>query len=349
MTGISSVPPNQGEGDRTRIFEDADKAFQKHRAELVASIDRAETAIKESGFELAYLKVRMHKAAIAKSYRPNRALFERERFPCVGADDIGTLYFRVPLMHFHEPRARALRAEDTVAEHISANTGDPYRSPTRFRSEVGAIEAIEIAPPADKRTFPAVAAVQAFRDPGTVSGYLIELFETPGNADGLRDSLKAVLLEFGRGARTSPLKRTSGLAVLELRLTRGDHDAIAFLDDQTDLPEDINAGLGNVPLEPDPERHEQALVAIANHSLVRRIRPPIQLDLANHEDSPKMNRKAHLMKLKSPSRKAGRAIQLSESSIRGSVRFLIPGSPVGSIVCRNPVTTQNMARRWPAC
>ena len=285
------APEPRTPGPHKDFFEDADKAFREHRAELAASIDRAETAIEESGFEFSYLKVRMRKAAIAKSYRPNRALFERNLFPCVGADDIGTLYFRAPLMHLHVLRDLLLRAEDTVAERISANTGMPYKAPTRLRSEVGAIQSIETATPADKRTFSVMAAVGAFRDPRTVSGYLIELFETPGNADyKLRDSLKAVLMEFGPGARTSPLSRPGWFSALELRLTRGDHDAIAVLDDQSDLPTRASdAGLGRAPVDPDPERHERALVALAGHPLVRRIHPPIQLVLANQEEPTSQN------------------------------------------------------------
>jgi hypothetical protein len=74
---------------------------------------------------------------------------------------------------------------------------------------VDAVESIEIAPLEQKRTFSTAAAMATLEDPRSVSGYQIELFETPGDrviADDpigrntLRSTLEALLLSLDREA-----------------------------------------------------------------------------------------------------------------------------------------------------
>jgi hypothetical protein len=101
----------------------------------------------------------MREAALAKSYRPVSWLFKKDQFPCVGADAVGTLYFRAPLIYLSALRHRVEQAEQTVVVNISKNTGLPYSAPSAARSEVGAIDSIEISPVAAKRNFSTAAAV----------------------------------------------------------------------------------------------------------------------------------------------------------------------------------------------
>ncbi len=279
--------PEPGQGGPHKDFFDSDKEFQKHRARLVTSVDRVETAIKLSGYDSAYLKVQMREESLAKSYRPTKVVFNKSQFPCVGADNVGMLYFHASCIHLSSLRRSIHVAEDTVEERISKNTGEPYKATSRVRSEVGAIKSIEITSPFDKRAFSVMDAVHLFKDPKTVSGYLVELFETPTtngfNDDELRVSLKTMLIGLGHGARTLPLQRLGRASILELQLTRSEQDAIAFLDSNF-LPKEIETGWYDPKVDLDPERHERALDTLARHPLVRCIHLPIQLDLANQEE-----------------------------------------------------------------
>ncbi|WP_296337184.1 S8 family peptidase [Reyranella sp.] len=169
--------------------------------------------------------------------------------------------------------------------------GKPYKAPSAARAEVGAIEAIEIAPPEDKRTFSTAAAVSMLADPRTVSGYQIELFETPSDrviADdpsgraALQRSLERVLLSFGNGTRAYVSAIIGRTPVLEMQLTRGGERAL--IDNRVGVVRgDISGRRDPVEIDRSPERHEAALVALQRHPLVRAIRPPVQLQLTDQE------------------------------------------------------------------
>ncbi|EHN76715.1 hypothetical protein SMCF_3770, partial [Streptomyces coelicoflavus ZG0656] len=89
----------------------------------------------------------MRPEAIAKSYRPNRSLFIRDQFPCVGAAAPGELFFRLPAYYLPKLRNRFEAAEERAETRVSRNTGKAYHYVTRNRSELGAIETLEIAAP----------------------------------------------------------------------------------------------------------------------------------------------------------------------------------------------------------
>lgn len=109
----------------------------------------------------------------------------------------------------------------------------PYRTWLRGGGEI--IDIIEIPPPTDKRTFSISAAMQMFEDPRTVSGYQIELFETPTDqviADNplgryaLLASLQDTLLSLGAGARTLVSGRIGRTPVLEFQITKSEERAL---------------------------------------------------------------------------------------------------------------------------
>lgn len=206
--------PDPGQPPRNKdFFDGADRAFVAHQASLLAAIDGVINDIRNSPYgPAAYLKVQMRNEALAKSYRPVWRLFKPDQFPCVGADAVGTLYFRAPLIYLHALRQRIVEAEATVEIKIRRTDGLPYKAPSTARAEVGAIESIAIAPPEQKRAFSTSAALAALADPRAVSGYQVELFETPSDrviADdplgriALRRSLEQLLLSLDLGARRS--------------------------------------------------------------------------------------------------------------------------------------------------
>src|ERR1700739_931927 len=103
---LRAPDPKRGGADKD-FFEGHDAAFFPHRNALLAPLDAIEQDVKLSPYgPLCYLRVRMRPEAIAKSYRPNRAIFVPDQFPCVGAGAPGELYFRAPRYHLRHLRNR---------------------------------------------------------------------------------------------------------------------------------------------------------------------------------------------------------------------------------------------------
>ena len=227
----------------------------------------------------------MRNEAIAKSYRPNRTVFLADQFPCIGAGAPGELYFRAPRYYIHRLRSRIAAAEDHGESRRSKTTGAPYLFVTRTRSEVGAIEAIEIVPPELKRNFAASDAVIALLDVSAASGYVVELFEQsplsgPGDGDvlGLHrsfETLQARLGELGSGLYAALLPSTGGVPSIELLLTTSPSPPL--IEDRRLVRSDLTAMPAAAPVDRNVVRHDTALTRLAEHPLVRRIRFPIMI------------------------------------------------------------------------
>ena len=287
--------PDPGQPPRNRdFFAGADRAFVAHKQTLLTAIDAVITELRDSPYGPAtYLRVQMRGEAVAKSYRPVTWLFKPDQFPCVGADAIGTLYFRAPLIHLSALRRRVQEAEPTVPTKHRKSDGEPYKAPSLARAEVGAIESLKIAPPELKRTFSVSAAIAAFDDPRAASGYQIELFETPDDrviSDdpvgriSLQRTLEQLLLRLGPGARSYVTSAIGRTPVLELHLTRGDRPAL--VDNRSGLARRDAAPSPPAPIDRDPERHEAALSALQRHPLVRAVLPPVLLQLTDEYVTP---------------------------------------------------------------
>lgn len=277
-------------GAEKDFFAKDEAAFVKHKNALLSSIDGISAKIAEWSFgPAAYLQVRMRPEALAKSYRPNRALFTPDNFPCVGAAGVGTLFFRAPAIYLDRLKRSIDAAESTVEVKINQRTGEPYKSPTRARSEVGAIDIIEIAPAAAKRPFSTQAAVEDLTDPATVSGYLLELFETPSDgviADdplgrtALLNSLEKLFASFGNGTKAYLAPSIGRTPVLELQLTQSDQPP--FIENRRSIATtELVARRDHTEIDLSLDRHDSVLTKLAAHPLVRTIRPPVRLELAD--------------------------------------------------------------------
>lgn len=288
--------PDPGQPPRNKdFFDGADRAFVAHQASLLSAIDRITDEISRNPYgPAAYLKVQMRNEALAKSYRPVWLLFKPDQFPCVGADAVGTLYFRAPLIYLKSLRRRIEQAEASVEIKYRRVDNQPYKAPTVARAEVGAIESIEIAPPEQKRAFSTAAALAALDDPRAVSGYQVELFETPSErviADdplgrfALRRSLERLLLSLGMGARSYLAFEVGRTPVLEVQLTTQPVDAL--IDNREGVAgSDSGLQIGASAMDRNPERHEAALNALQKHPLVRAILPPVLLELTDDGSLP---------------------------------------------------------------
>ena len=275
------------------FFDGADSAFASHKAALLASLKQARTEIAEQEFgPAAYLKVQMRTEAIAEGCRPVSCLFRPPQFSCVGGDEIGTLYFRALEIDLDDLIQRVNESEIVVETRIRNMGMESSKAPSSARAEVSAIDTVEIAPPAEKRQFSVTEIIHLFSDRTTVSGYLIDLFEVPERSEiaddatgcqALWESLERILLGLGPGTRVFVITEVGSMAVLDLQLTCSDAPAFVV----------GGFGPGSVKETPtvrpakadlNPERHEAALNLLQAHPLVRAIRLPIQLTLAEDPD-----------------------------------------------------------------
>ncbi|MGD9659502.1 MAG: S8 family serine peptidase, partial [Methylocystis sp.] len=272
------------------FFENDDAGFIKHRNGLLARLAAIEKDVGQWAYgPLCYLRVRMRVEALAKSYRPNRAVLVPDLFPCVGAGAPGELFFRAPLIHFRRLRHRIASAEDHGETRRSRASGKVYHFVSRTRSEVGAIETIELAPVELKRGFAATDAVAAMTDPRAASGYIVELFEQQpllasgdGDALGFRraiTSLQNILLETGKGLSATLLPNPGGVPYIEVILTTSPEPA--RLEDRRIVRSDAVLSAAPVRVDQNVARHESLLRRLAEHPLVRRIRFPVLIEATN--------------------------------------------------------------------
>lgn len=282
---IRAPEPGRAGPDKD-FFEGNDRGFADHKVAMIRRLEEIDATLASSRFgPVTYLRVRMRSEAIAKSYRPNRSLFIRDQFPCVGAGAPGELFFRVPRIYLHRLRARFESAELEGETRISRNDR-AYRYVTRARSELGAVEEIEIAPAGNKRNFSAAQAVQALLQPSAASGYVVELFEqrpldAASNDDvlGLRqsfDSLQNDIAALGTGMYAALLPSPGGMPSLEILVT--DSPGTPLIEDRRTVKGELTLAPSALSVDPDVERHEQVLTVLADHPLVRRIRFPVLLE-----------------------------------------------------------------------
>lgn len=285
-----TAPEPKRSGTDKDFFEGGDAAFVAHRDSLVERLRQIESAIKASTFgDLCYLRVVMRSEAIAKSYRPNRAVFLPDQFPCVGAGIPGELYFRAPLIYAQRLRNRIQQAEARGETRISGVTGKAYHFVSRLRHEVGAILSIEIAPPDRKRGFATADAVAALADPRAASGYLVELFEnqplvavTDGDPLGFRrsvSSLQDIFVEVGTGLLATLLPNAGGTPAFEVLLTTSTEPP--RIEDRRVVRTRETARTLPARIDQDVARHDRLLRRLAEHPLVRHVRFPIMIESSN--------------------------------------------------------------------
>lgn len=284
------VPERKWGGYRKDFFACADSEFREHKNALLDAVDHLGHSVANSQYgPVTYLRVQMRDLAYAKSYRPIRKIFDRQRFPCVGAEAVGTLFFRAPLVYLDALRSRSDEAETIVQTKRTKKTNEIRFAPSRSRVEVGAIQSIQMVSSEEKRRFSVSEALKILGEERIFSGYRIQLFEYPkqlssfGKSNDLLElvsSLLSVLHSIGAGARTYVSDETGNTLNLELHLTRD--RAEAYVDER--LISSKFKGIQTTTFsEPDfdADRHEWVLRTLQAHPLVRRIRVPIGLRLSN--------------------------------------------------------------------
>jgi hypothetical protein len=173
------APAPGGFGPSKDFFQDRDREFVEHRDKLSRQVRSIAAAFTRSQMTSGVVKVSLQHEAWAKSHRPQRALFPPEKRPCIGASKLGELYFHVTADDVVELGQEIAVAEPETRRRISAKSGKEYVAPSTHRSEVGAVESIELPSAADKRNFTAEDALRWLADPRTSGAYFVELFSLP--------------------------------------------------------------------------------------------------------------------------------------------------------------------------
>jgi hypothetical protein len=263
------VPDRKPRGPAKDFFEDRDKQFVEHRQKLLEQVDGIKSSFQRSGATSGILKVKMRREAWAKSHRPNRALFPPNKRPCVAVSGVGELFYLVSAEDLPDLETEITKAEDATRWLKSKKSEVEYAAPSVQRSDVGAVETIELPTPADKRKFSVDRAIAWLSDPRTSGTYLVEVFSLPPTAtkrgaagyyQHILGEIQNVIAEGGLVAETF---------VLDIGTVSADTTANVF---------GIKLVLSDArgAFNDQPRDHEKLLSVLESHPYVRRILlPPI--------------------------------------------------------------------------
>lgn len=274
----------QGGGSHKDFFEGRDAAFKAHRATLAASLqDLAATLDSSSTLPsgLGFLAVDMRGDALAKSHRPQDALFKPTVSPHSATEKIGQPIYAVTPSTLAGIAQVVLAAEDHPEVREDAN-GVAKPRPSARRTEASAITAVRLWGEADKRSFSAGDAVAWLREGSAgINQYSVELFSTAGAvlakpvADAWRLELRRLVeLLKPLGVVASRTRGPGALSSNGLRLTLGifekPGESQLQLQKLSEQIERIPATAGG-EISLDPVRHQQVIDALVSSPVVRRI------------------------------------------------------------------------------
>jgi hypothetical protein len=172
-----STPASAG----TDFFAGDDVGFIRQKARLTDAIKQIEAVISSESWMasqggLAHVRVSMRADAIAKSHRPQKALFVSHWTPHVATARVGEPIYAVTPRSLRYVLQRLESAPEDVRVRVDARTGELVPAPNRLRCEVSALESVELWTAADKRSFSAEEAVTWLSKPDAGGNYVIEFF-----------------------------------------------------------------------------------------------------------------------------------------------------------------------------
>lgn len=272
------------QGPRTEFFPKNDGSFTRHKRTIASRLERIEAELARVGLKATVLKVSLRDDAYAKSHRPNRAIFTPDVAPCVGAGNLGEMFYFVSAPGISSIRNAVESAEESTTIKVDKN-GKNYFYPTPNRSDLGAVKDVEITSAESKRQFSADAAAQWLSSASTIGGYIVELFQPPrvrrsGSTlvrTGYPDALKEVIGLLGENVRAKPLREVGSVPAIEVVPVQ--KAALAG-------PESKMSPDGNVLIDTSIAANERLLRILEEHPLVRRILLPYQLSLESAGGTP---------------------------------------------------------------
>lgn len=271
-----------GGGGRKDFFAHRDAEFTAHRAALMGQIDTIAGVLSaQAQGDIGFVKVILRREAWAKSHRPIASLFRHDRTPIVGGGDLGVMLVEARPGTLRQVAAEIAKAETHTEMRFNEQKQKDEPYPSARKSEVGAIDRIELYGPSDRRSFSVDEAVAWLSNPMTGSSYQVELFDSPpprSEWDRLDPSHRRLVESFVAGF--AALDR--GLAVERLPNRRHKQPILSVrLDQSGDQPV---LRLNDAPVSerrrelaafnPDVGRHLRLLAFLDSHPLVRRIELP---------------------------------------------------------------------------
>lgn len=165
-------------GNGKDFFAGRDAAFAAHRDEIAVAVRAIQRALAADARYngLGYVKVTMAHDAIAKSHRPQKAVFRGRWTPHVGTEGIGEPIFAVTPNGLESVAAAIESAETAVVTKTDKRTGRAVPNPSRKRCEVSAIESVTLWTEQDRREFSAAEGAAWLSKAGTGGAYLVECF-----------------------------------------------------------------------------------------------------------------------------------------------------------------------------
>jgi len=282
-----TVPEKQAVGSHKDFFAGQDKEFVNHKLRLQRQLAAVGTNFRQSGARSGVVRVTLRKEAWAKSHRPMQVLFPENRRQCVGAGNIGELFYFLASEDLAEIGTEISKAEDSTRWKENERTGKTRAVPSARRSEVGAIENISIPALSEKRNFSAEQGAAWLADPRTGGMYLVEIFAPAGPI--LEGYVASVQAKLSRAAGDAHLK----VETIPIQLRVGKRPRYGRLIGVRFFPSTAPAAV------PD---HQKLLTTLESQTYVRRVLlPPL---VAAAASTPVLSQPASQVAL--PERKAGR-------------------------------------------
>ena len=226
-----SVPEKFAGGSQKDFFAGQDAEFVAHKQKLQQQLASVTDNFQQSAVTSGIVRVTLRREAIAKSHRPNDVLFPMDKRPCIGSADIGELFYFLDSKDLSEISVEINKAENTTRWKKDKKTQKLKPAPSVRRSEVGAIQHIDVPSISEKRHFSAEQGAAWLDDSRTGGMYLVEVFAPAGPIlidyletirNGIIDSAASVGLTvetFPVRLKTSHRARVSRL--LGVRLAHG--------------------------------------------------------------------------------------------------------------------------------
>ena len=272
-----------GGGGRKDFFFRRDDDFRRHKAALTQQLGAAAHALAaQADTDVSYLKVKLRRPAWAKSHRPLGVLFTAERTPLVGGLDLGEMLVEVRPETLLRATEEVARAEEASRTRADKRTGREVPNPSPCRSEVGAVERVDLYGPDDRLDFSVEAAVGWLSSPMTGGAYEVELFEPVpprGRWDAYGPSRQRLFSSFVSGLESFGsalgVRRTAAVGSdrpllllrpqrLDLRSAEGRQLSFPLAETRSEL----------APFNADHALHGRLLSFLSHHPLVRSVALP---------------------------------------------------------------------------
>ena len=296
-------------GSHKDFFANNDAGFEQHKLRLRKDIRNVAEKMIADDQPSNFLVVQMREKALAKSYRPISALFTpSNNFALVGGGKLGEMFFQcTPQGLFELDNRIEERAELTPRNKFNEKTQMEETRVSRIRSELGGINTIRLLSAADRLSFSAQTAIEWFRQPKVVSGYIVELFQP-----NLRVQSKAIEQEINN-FKSRISKLSGGILVMPLlfrnlseinsaqmtysiQLLNDTSDKHVFLPSVEQISSNLNFDKALEILrrelnyqEYSIDRHQELLDFLSAEPLVRSIELPPQINIYPTNSSRKID------------------------------------------------------------